>query len=408
MRTACVSAALILAGASAASAQYTAVILHPAGRASSSAAGARAGSQVGAAGTSAFTPTRAALWTGSAASYIDLHPASGYFRTFAAATDGPIQGGYGTLDAGASISHALIWRGSAATVIDLHPAGVPGYDISQVFGAGEGLQAGLITGSGAVFEHAALWAGSAVAFTDLHPTGYLSSRANAISRGEQAGEAQDQNFDNHAMVWRGTAASAVDLHPAGYSASRAFATDGAQQGGEGEGVFNMRFETHALLWAGTAASVIDLHPAGYDSSDVRGIAAGVQAGHIAGPATGFDDHAAVWLGSAATVLDLHQFLPPGTVDSQAFGVSTDGTIVGEAGTGTAIVAVLWVPVPPPCYANCDLSGAQPLLNVADFTCFLTKFAANDPYVNCDGSTTIPALNVADFTCFLSRFAAGCP
>jgi hypothetical protein len=60
-----------------------------------------------------------------------------------------------------------------------------------------------------------------------------------------------------------------------------------------------------------------------------------------------------------------------------------------------------------CYANCDGSTTQPILNVADFTCFLTKFAASDPYANCDGSTTPPVHNIADFTCFLTKFAAGC-
>jgi hypothetical protein len=60
-----------------------------------------------------------------------------------------------------------------------------------------------------------------------------------------------------------------------------------------------------------------------------------------------------------------------------------------------------------CYANCDGSTAQPVLNVADFTCFLQRFAAGESYANCDGSTAAPVLNVADFTCFLQRFAAGC-
>ena len=60
-----------------------------------------------------------------------------------------------------------------------------------------------------------------------------------------------------------------------------------------------------------------------------------------------------------------------------------------------------------CYANCDGSTVVPVLNVADFSCFLTKFAAGDPYANCDGSTTEPLLNVADFSCFLTKFAAGC-
>jgi hypothetical protein len=80
---------------------------------------------------------------------------------------------------------------------------------------------------------------------------------------------------------------------------------------------------------------------------------------------------------------------------------------------------------PNCYANCDGSTQQPVLNVADFTCFLSKFAeGTNPatscdtpitghlgigpcYANCDGSTTVPFLNVADFSCFLTKFAVGC-
>jgi hypothetical protein len=63
---------------------------------------------------------------------------------------------------------------------------------------------------------------------------------------------------------------------------------------------------------------------------------------------------------------------------------------------------------PACYANCDASTGSPILNVADFTCFLNKYASGDNYANCDGSTGHPVLNVADFSCFLSKFAAGCP
>jgi hypothetical protein len=62
---------------------------------------------------------------------------------------------------------------------------------------------------------------------------------------------------------------------------------------------------------------------------------------------------------------------------------------------------------PLCYANCDGSTQQPVLNVADFTCFLQKYAAGSSYANCDGSTQPPVLNVADFTCFLQKYAAGC-
>jgi DNA-binding beta-propeller fold protein YncE len=61
-----------------------------------------------------------------------------------------------------------------------------------------------------------------------------------------------------------------------------------------------------------------------------------------------------------------------------------------------------------CWANCDGSTAAPALNVADFSCFLGRYASGDPYANCDGSTAAPVLNVSDFTCFLVKYAAGCP
>jgi hypothetical protein len=60
-----------------------------------------------------------------------------------------------------------------------------------------------------------------------------------------------------------------------------------------------------------------------------------------------------------------------------------------------------------CYANCDSSTQLPFLNVQDFSCFLTKYAAGNSYANCDNSTQIPVLNVQDFSCFLTKYAAGC-
>jgi hypothetical protein len=83
-----------------------------------------------------------------------------------------------------------------------------------------------------------------------------------------------------------------------------------------------------------------------------------------------------------------------------------GTFVRDGGRVSAYVSQLGCGAG--CYANCDGSTAAPILNVADFTCFLQRFAGGDSYANCDGSTVAPVLNVADFTCFLQRFAAGCP
>src|SRR6185295_3970569 len=83
-------------------------------------------------------------------------------------------------------------------------------------------------------------------------------------------------------------------------------------------------------------------------------------------------------------------------------------IARECLNGLLPLAEYFIPPPPACYANCDASTAAPVLNVADFTCFLQKYAANDSYANCDASTAVPTLNVADFTCFLQKYASGCP
>ena len=85
-------------------------------------------------------------------------------------------------------------------------------------------------------------------------------------------------------------------------------------------------------------------------------------------------------------------------------------------TGTGMLNVSCAPGAPVCYANCDGSTTAPVVNTADFTCFLQQYSAaiqlSEPeqqahYANCDGSTTFPEVNTADFTCFLQKYAAGC-
>jgi len=78
-------------------------------------------------------------------------------------------------------------------------------------------------------------------------------------------------------------------------------------------------------------------------------------------------------------------------------------VTSDCGSATSDEATYTV-----CFANCDCSTVSPTLNVADFGCFLQKYAAGDPYANCDASTQPPTLNVADFSCFLQKYAAGCP
>jgi hypothetical protein len=92
---------------------------------------------------------------------------------------------------------------------------------------------------------------------------------------------------------------------------------------------------------------------------------------------------------------------------------------GDAGSGVRqdMPFILFGTVASDCYANCDGSTTEPVLNVEDFVCFINMFADGtqlaDPqaqiehYANCDGSTTTPVLNVEDFICFINRFAQGC-
>ena len=102
-------------------------------------------------------------------------------------------------------------------------------------------------------------------------------------------------------------------------------------------------------------------------------------------------------------------------------VATNGFIIGHV-TPEAIegdtIAFAFANGPTPvtgavytaafCYANCDASTVAPVLNVADFSCFINRFAAGNPAANCDQSTIPPTLNVSDFVCFINRFATGCP
>jgi trimeric autotransporter adhesin len=93
-----------------------------------------------------------------------------------------------------------------------------------------------------------------------------------------------------------------------------------------------------------------------------------------------------------------------------------GWFTRAGGMSSPYLARWGCPQPPPCWANCDDSTAQPILNVEDFTCFMSEFAAGmqlpptqqvHHYTNCDHSTVPPALNVEDFTCFINQFAQGC-
>ena len=63
------------------------------------------------------TDTHAVIWTGTAASMVDVNP-SGFTFSEALATNGSVQVGYGSSTGGNY--HALLWTGTAASGIDLN------------------------------------------------------------------------------------------------------------------------------------------------------------------------------------------------------------------------------------------------------------------------------------------------
>jgi hypothetical protein len=327
-------------------AQYTAIDLYPARFTESQALGASFGHQVGLLGSLFFGGTRpfhALLWNGSADSVVDLHPA-GFERSRALGIAGSEQVGIGDLS---NTSHALLWKGSASSVVDLHPSA---FISSSAFGTDGAHQVGAGNPPGEDFAHALLWTGSAASVVDLHPTGFVSSSANGIAGSEQVGIGTPGPPEpvptGHALLWKGSATSVVDLHPSAFIASVANGTDGAQQVGYGTLPGNI---VHAFLWTGSADSVVDLHPEGFVSSQANGVAGGHQVGNglpngaVPSPAQLFQ-HALLWNGSASSVVDLHMMLPSGFDTSAAFGIDSEGNIVGVAsGAATDYVfhAFLW-------------------------------------------------------------------
>jgi hypothetical protein len=318
------------------------------------------GQQVGDA--SAGNNFHALLWSGSAASALDLNPA-GITDSFATGIAGSQQVGYGYDPASGSNAHAFLWSGSAASAIDLHPLGMISSYGTAISGGKEVGWGILWNGNVGQYEtHALLWSGSAASAVDLNPAGFTVSQATAVSGGQQVGfgGVAPSGSSNHALLWSGSAASVLDLNPAGFTTSEAHGVDDGQQVGFGKTGSN----NHALLWYGTAASALDLNPAGFTGSLASAILDGQVVGSGYGPNTGFTYHALLWSSSApGTAVDLHSYLPSGFADSQALGVDAYGNIVGlatESMTGRTH-AIAWFVVPEPSTGLLVIAG---LLGIA--------------------------------------------
>jgi hypothetical protein len=295
---------------------------------------------------------QALLWSGSAASGVNLHTGP-YNESRINGMSGTQQAGF-IHNLGSAPYHAYIWSGSAASGADLHPSG---FSASCAMGTNGTKQAGFggnfmidteggiaITGGG---THALLWNGSPTDYTDLNPSGFYNSVATGISGTQQVGWGQPSSSSlERALLWSSTAASYVNLHPSGYYDSSAKGISGTQQVGMGRP--NSTSWSHALLWNGSAASFIDLDSATFYESCANGTNGTQQVGwgttFVPGGAEPLK-RAVAWNGSA----DSYTILPTGGFyETWANGIDEYGNIVGGAKDAPGrTYAVLWQVTPEP-------------------------------------------------------------
>ena len=158
----------------------------------------------------------AVIWAGSPRIVADLHQ-SKYVYTEARAMYGNQQVGTGNVMASAghgfvtTSNHALLWTGTASSLVDLHPAG-----FTDTFGTGAGV--GKQVGFGMTptstncppscsVNHALVWSGSTSSMLDLNqflPAGYTDAQAYGIDpQGNIVGMASNDSAHNlwHAVMW---------------------------------------------------------------------------------------------------------------------------------------------------------------------------------------------------------------
>jgi hypothetical protein len=354
---------LVLVACGSARAQWTATALQPVGTIRGASAGELVGSAPSGPVVFGNRTARAGVWNVSTGSFVDVNPdqAQADPEGFVISDLGGVGGGQQVGAVSAVIvldqqpflwtvfTHAGLWSGTAASWIDLHPQG---FDTSYAYGVDAGRQVGQVINSSS--SHAALWNGSAVSWVDLHPAGMTYSAALAVAGGEQVGYAYNWPIaEEHACVWSGTAASWTDLNPAGASRSRARAVGAGHQGGSA----HVGGSDHAALWSGTAASWVDLHPAGASESAVYAILGAYQAGTAT---FGGVVHPGVWTGTSASWVDLSAYgeFSPST-GGAAYAMSSDGVRLYVAG-----YPMIWSR--PICAGDFNRSGTLEVQDIFDF------------------------------------------
>jgi hypothetical protein len=137
---------------------------------SSSAIGTNGSQQVGlGSGSGTGGNNHALLWSGSAGTAVDLNPTvlTGYTSSMAygISANGSQEVGEGTGSGTGNKAHALLWFGTAASAVDLNPTDLSGFTASYANATNGTFQVGY--GSIGSDTHALLWAGTAASAIDL-------------------------------------------------------------------------------------------------------------------------------------------------------------------------------------------------------------------------------------------------
>jgi hypothetical protein len=291
---------------------------------------------------------RASIWSGAAASRVDLHPSSatGGSTVLGLSQSLNKQLGYTVVS---GVTNAALWTGSSASYQNIHPPGAGrsearAIDINIV---------GIATYGGE--NHAMMWAGASPStFVDLNPAGAVRSVANDIDNNYTVGSATFSGSPRASFWATGSSAAWIDLHPSAATTSVAHGIQSSLGTFGVVGTVTYSGSPRATLWTSlSSAATVDLHPSAATTSVAVKTFGGMQVGSadFAGRT-----HASLWNSSASSWEDLSLSLAGTWTFSQATDIWSDGSTIYISGHGAnpstgQLEALLWTrPIPTPATA----------------------------------------------------------
>lgn len=174
--------------------------------------------------------TRAAVWTGTLASFRTLEPPSNTYQDNVAKAIRGQQVAGAAWSAQSALPRAVMWSGPTfSTFVDLHNN--TRAEWSYGYATDGEYQGGIGVFRHTGYIHAALWHGSSASMTDVNPSWSRESWILGMAPGAQVGRAATWTAGYQPALWRGSADSAVIMTPSGFGGGELAATDGVRHVG---------------------------------------------------------------------------------------------------------------------------------------------------------------------------------